>query len=63
MTRALNSTSIQTLETNNNEILGNSGDRDEWKVKMLYDGDCPLCLREVFVRCVKRFSFKDCSMK
>lgn len=19
-----------------------------WKIKMLYDGDCPLCMREVF---------------
>ncbi|CAN1179804.1 Uncharacterized protein At5g50100, chloroplastic [Linum perenne] len=25
---------------------GNSGS-DDWKIKMLYDGDCPLCMREV----------------
>ena len=52
MTRALNSTSIQTLEPKSSEILENPDDRGEWKVKMLYDGDCPLCLREVFVRCI-----------
>lgn len=21
-----------------------------WKIKMLYDGDCPLCMREVVLR-------------
>lgn len=21
----------------------------DWKIKMLYDGDCPLCMREVFL--------------
>lgn len=20
-----------------------------WKIKMLYDGDCPLCMREVYI--------------
>lgn len=22
---------------------------DDWKIKMLYDGDCPLCMREVLL--------------
>lgn len=22
---------------------------ENWKIKMLYDGDCPLCMREVFI--------------
>lgn len=21
---------------------------ENWKIKMLYDGDCPLCMREVY---------------
>lgn len=22
---------------------------ENWKIKMLYDGDCPLCMREVWI--------------
>lgn len=22
---------------------------ENWKIKMLYDGDCPLCMREVLI--------------
>lgn len=23
---------------------------ENWKIKMLYDGDCPLCMREVYLK-------------
>lgn len=45
---ALNNASVQTLETNNSDVVETPDEQDQWKIKMLYDGDCPLCLREVF---------------
>ncbi|KAL8159210.1 hypothetical protein V2J09_000747 [Rumex salicifolius] len=40
--RALQETSFEPV-TSNKE----GGDSPNWKVKMLYDGECPLCMREV----------------
>jgi len=27
----------------------------DWKIKMLYDGDCPLCMREVLLYLFKSY--------
>lgn len=37
----------ETITTAQNQSLENSSSRPPWKVKLLYDGDCPLCLKEV----------------
>ncbi|KAL3655316.1 hypothetical protein CASFOL_001102 [Castilleja foliolosa] len=39
--RAINGTSVDPLAPKKEQSS------DNWKIKMLYDGDCPLCMREV----------------
>ncbi len=34
-------TTVSTESNNNNQL------KSTWKIKLLYDGECPLCLREV----------------
>lgn len=40
---------VKTFSSSSNEIAaaGNIAGVESWKVKMLYDGDCVLCMREV----------------
>lgn len=42
--RAINGTAANPVEANK-EIQGKSS--ENWEIKMLYDGECPLCMREV----------------
>ncbi|KAK4486096.1 hypothetical protein RD792_008764 [Penstemon davidsonii] len=41
--RAINGSAVAQKKKENEE----SSSSENWKVKMLYDGDCPLCMREV----------------
>ena len=36
-----------TAETSQERRSGDAKEEDGWQVKMLYDGECPLCMREV----------------
>jgi predicted DCC family thiol-disulfide oxidoreductase YuxK len=38
---------MATLPTQSPHTLENSTRSPSWKIKLLYDGECPLCLREV----------------
>ncbi|GEA28305.1 hypothetical protein MiAbW_02879 [Microcystis aeruginosa NIES-4325] len=38
---------MSSLPTPSAETLENSTRSPSWKIKLLYDGECPLCLREV----------------
>jgi predicted DCC family thiol-disulfide oxidoreductase YuxK len=38
---------MSSLPTQSPDILENSTQSSSWKIKLLYDGKCPLCLREV----------------
>ncbi|KAL3818637.1 hypothetical protein ACJIZ3_004542 [Penstemon smallii] len=42
--RAINGTALDPVAQKKKE---NEQESENWKVKMLYDGDCPLCMREV----------------
>eukprot|EP00270_Netrium_digitus_P002380 TRINITY_DN12704_c0_g2_i1.p1 TRINITY_DN12704_c0_g2~~TRINITY_DN12704_c0_g2_i1.p1 ORF type:complete len:182 (+),score=23.55 TRINITY_DN12704_c0_g2_i1:94-639(+) len=45
----LSSTGVSTgeMETKGDVNADGEGHEDKWEVKMLFDGDCPLCMREV----------------
>lgn len=34
---------------------GEPSSSENWKVKMLYDGECPLCMREVIPKSEQHF--------
>ncbi|MFN7338152.1 MAG: thiol-disulfide oxidoreductase DCC family protein [bacterium] len=38
---------MSSLPTQSADTLENSTRSPSWKIKLLYDGECPLCLREV----------------
>jgi predicted DCC family thiol-disulfide oxidoreductase YuxK len=38
---------MSSLPTQSPDTLENSTRSPSWKIKLLYDGECPLCLREV----------------
>jgi len=38
---------MSSLPTPSADTLENSTRSPSWKIKLLYDGECPLCLREV----------------
>lgn len=42
--RAIHETTVNRVAPSKDDV-GKSP--DNWKVKMLYDGECPLCMREV----------------
>lgn len=50
--RAVNGTAVDNLapkkETREESL-------ENWKVKMLYDGECPLCMREVMRKSKQQF--------
>lgn len=44
---------VRAIQRASNDSATPLKNRDEqkpqnWKIKMLYDGDCPLCMREVY---------------
>lgn len=43
--RAINGTAVDPVAPKKDNWEPSS---ENWKIKMLYDGDCPLCMREVF---------------
>ncbi|KAM7272714.1 hypothetical protein ACFE04_027377 [Oxalis oulophora] len=40
-------TTADTLKSSSEKTKDRNADHQNWKIKMLYDGDCPLCMREV----------------
>lgn len=51
MARAIQGASTDSVASKKSQT--NESESSNWKVKMLYDGDCPLCMREV---CLYLFS-------
>ncbi|KAI3761348.1 hypothetical protein L1987_51761 [Smallanthus sonchifolius] len=45
--RAIQETTTDPVTPMKGDNIGESQSSPNWKVKMLYDGDCPLCMREV----------------
>ncbi|KAI3777586.1 hypothetical protein L1987_47386 [Smallanthus sonchifolius] len=45
--RAIQETTTDPITPIKGDNIGESQSSSNWKVKMLYDGDCPLCMREV----------------
>ncbi|XP_044481209.1 uncharacterized protein At5g50100, chloroplastic-like [Mangifera indica] len=45
--RAIQGTTADPLTANKEQQKEESPEPENWKIKMLYDGDCPLCMREV----------------
>lgn len=45
--RAVNGSAVENSPLSKETGEGSS---DNWKVKMLYDGECPLCMREVITK-------------
>lgn len=46
-TQASNNASLPTSEAGNVTMPSPGAVKENWAVKMLFDGDCPLCMREV----------------
>lgn len=46
--RAIQETTTDPITPMKGDNIGQSQSSPNWKVKMLYDGDCPLCMREVY---------------
>ncbi|KAJ0106399.1 hypothetical protein Patl1_17978 [Pistacia atlantica] len=45
--RAIQGATVDPLTPNKEQQKEASPEPENWKIKMLYDGDCPLCMREV----------------
>lgn len=50
--RAISEAIVDPVSSNKENGEGSS---QSWKIKMLYDGDCPLCMREVALRYLIHF--------
>lgn len=46
--RAIQEATTDPITPTKVDNVGQSQSSPNWKVKMLYDGDCPLCMREVY---------------
>ncbi|KNA08466.1 hypothetical protein SOVF_162300 [Spinacia oleracea] len=45
--RAIQGTTVNPITPKRDEEMKQDNNDQNWKIKMLYDGDCPLCMREV----------------
>lgn len=48
--RAIQEATTEPITHTKGDKGGQSQSSPSWKVKMLYDGDCPLCMREVYTK-------------